>query len=311
MSAIAATAISHVVVETADLIRARRFYSEVIGTTHEFSEVWPDCGGQAASFRLASGQSLVLVERVAPRAFADTGAHVAYRAAPIALAAIVARAESAGIAVHRFVEDRPEEVKDNVYLADPDGNRIQLVAATGSASGISGIDHAAVLVSDIEWEDDYWVEALGLKALHRVGWATKDFIRAREWGEGKEDMAPGTRRWDQRYRDIPGARPGQERKVARPNPQLFLDFGGGGDGPVVGLFLSQRHIQEPPLDVTRGTPRVGLAVADDALDGLARALATLGAQVDGPVVHSSGAALKRSVYLRDRCGVFVEFCSHA
>lgn len=319
MSSIGATSISHVVIETADLARARRFYSEVLGVPREFSVGWPEVAARSEACQLLAGQNLVLVERASPRSFADTAAHVAYRADPKAIAGIAARAEAAGGAVHRYVEDRPGEVKDNFYLADPDGNRIQLVAGSGAgsgagagpASGIGGIDHAAVLVSDIEWEDDYWVEALGLKALHRVGWATKDFIRARAWGEGKEDMAPGTRRWDQRYRDIPGAKAGQERRVARPNPQLFLDFGGNGEGPVLALFLSQRHIQEPAPELTRGTPRIGLVVADDALDGLARALAILGARVDGPVVHSGGAPLKRSVYLRDRCGVFLEFCSRA
>jgi catechol 2,3-dioxygenase-like lactoylglutathione lyase family enzyme len=315
MSVISATAISHVAVETADLDRARDFYARILGAPAEFVPAWEDTG--AAACRLASGQHLILVPSGKPRTFADTGAHVAYRAASRAIAGITARAEAAGIAVHRYVEDRPAEVKDNVYLADPDGNRIQLVADSasggGPGDGIGGIDHAAVLVSDIEWEDDFWVESLGLPAVHRVGWNTGDFARARAWAEGKEDMAPGTRRWDQRYRDIPGGKPGQGRKVARPNPQLFVDFGGGkggnGDGPVVAIFLAQAHVQEPPPDLARGTPRTALRIADESLDAVAAALARAGGRVEGPVIHGAGGPVRRSVYLRDRCGVFFEFCS--
>ncbi|MFM2129294.1 MAG: Glyoxalase/Bleomycin resistance protein/Dioxygenase superfamily [Pseudomonadota bacterium] len=310
MGAITATAISHVVIETADVARARRFYAEILGAPANFG-AFPDLGPNGAACRLPSGQYLALAQAAAPRTFADTAVHVAYRAAPEAVAAIVGRAGAAGISVHRYVEDRPQEVKDNIYFADPDGNRIQLVAAHGPATGIDGIDHCAALISDIEWEDDYWVETIGLRAAHRVGWATQDFVRARAWGEGKEDMAPGTRRWDQRYRDIPGARPGQERKVARPNPQLFLEFAGAGQGPVVGLFLAQSHLQEPPPEQTRGSPRIGLTVADTALDDLPRALAGAGTRVEGPVRHAGGGPLLRSVYLRDRCGVFFEFCSRA
>lgn len=317
MSVISASAIAHVAVEVADLRRARDFYARVLGTPAEFAPAWDDPG--AAACRLPSGQYLILVPSEKPRTFADTGAHVAYRAAPDAIAGIIARAEAEGIAVHRYMEDRPSEVRDNVYLADPDGNRIQLVAdagpAGGSDGGIGGIDHAAVLVSDIEWEDDFWVEALGVPAVHRVGWNTGDFARARAWGEGKEDMAPGTRRWDQRYRDIPGAPPGQGRKVARPNPQLFLDFGGGkpGDcgGPVLGIFLAQAHFQEPPLEQAHGTPRTAFRVADDCLESLAGALARAGGRVEGPAAHPPGVPLSRSLYLRDICGVFFEFCSNS
>ncbi|MGE0651170.1 MAG: VOC family protein, partial [Alphaproteobacteria bacterium] len=300
MSVINATAIAHVAVEVADLDRAREFYAQILGTPGPFTPAWDDAGAEAC--RLASGQHLILVPSEKPRSFPDTGVHVAYRAAPKAIAGIVARAEAAGIAVHRYVEDRPAEVKDNVYLSDPDGNRVQIVADTVSESaregGIAGIDHAAVLVSDIEWADEFWVEALGVPAVYRVGWNTGDFARARAWGEGKEDMAPGTRRWDQRYRDIPGGTPGQGRKVARPNPQLFLDFGGGKDGgPVLGIFLAQAHFQEPPPQQAHGTPRAALHVADNCLDSVAAALTRAGGRVEGPVVHGSESPVSRSLYL--------------
>ncbi|MFT5539208.1 MAG: catechol 2,3-dioxygenase-like lactoylglutathione lyase family enzyme [Alphaproteobacteria bacterium] len=309
MSGIHASGISHVVVEVANMARSQGFYGDILGISGDAKAGWPDADGLALT--LPSGQHLVFVEAAGPRCYADTGVHQAYRASKPAIAAITARAEAAGITIARYIEDRPEEVADNVYLADPDGNRIQLVVGDGPDAGIGGIDHAAVQVSDIEWEDDFWGEALGVPAVHRTGWNTADYLRARDWGEGKEDMAPGTRRWDQRYRDIPGAKPGQGRKVARPNPQIFFDLSGADGKAVLGIYLAQAHFPEPLPEMTRGTPRIGFTVEDGALDGIAAALGKIaGGRIDGPVTHT-GAVLARSVYLRDPCGVFIEFCSLA
>jgi catechol 2,3-dioxygenase-like lactoylglutathione lyase family enzyme len=302
MSRINATAYSHVVIEVSDLDRAAAFYRDVLGAGDPVP--WPEA--DCTALALGDGQCLVLAASAHPRSFADTGAHVAYRAAPPAVARIEERAAAAGIEIARYIEDRPEEVSQNRYLADPDGNRMQIVSGADTESA-PVIDHVGVVVSDIEWADDFWVEGLGQQAVHRVGWATQDFLRAREWGEGKEDMAPGTRRWDQRYRDIPGGKPGQGRKVARPCPQLFIDLGGE---VVLAIFLASKHFQEPPLETIRGRPRIGIRVEDGALDALARDLAAAGAQVEGPVAHDGG-PFRRSVFVRERCSIFTEFSSIA
>jgi len=302
MSRINAMAYSHVVIEVSDVARATAFYRSVLGAGE--AAAWPDT--DCTALGLGAGQFLVLAPAARPRSFADTGAHVAYRAAPKQVAAIEKRAADAGIEIARYVEDRPDEVAHNRYFADPDGNRIQIVTG-GTDETAPVIDHAGVLVSDIEWADEFWGEALGQTVVHRVGWATGDFVRARAWGEGKEDMAPGTRRWDQRYRDIPGGKPGEGRKVARPCPQLFIDLGAGG---VLAIFLAAAHFPEPPPEMVRGRPRIGLRLDDAGLDVLARDLAAAGAQVEGPVKHENG-PFKRSLFMRDRCSIFVEFTSIA
>lgn len=302
MSRINATAYSHVVIEVSDLDRAVAFYRDILGAGD--SVPWPE--PECAALALGGGQCLVLAAAARPRSFADTGAHVAYRVAPSILVLIEERAAKAGLEIARYLEDRPEEAAQNRYLSDPDGNRIQIVSGS-DAETMPVIDHAAVIVSDIEWADDFWVEGSGQKAVHRVGWATGDFLRARDWGDGKEDMAPGTRRWDQRYRDIPGGKPGQGRKVARPCPQLFIDLGGSA---VLGIFLASNHFQEPLLETTRGYPRIGLRVDDSGLDSLARDLAAAGARIEGPV-DGEGGPFRRSVFMRDRCGIFTEFSSIA
>ncbi len=302
MSRINATAYSHVVIEVSDPDRAAAFYRDVLGAGGPVP--WPEA--DCTALALGGDQCLVLAASARPRSFADTGAHVAFRAAPALVTAIEERVAKAELDIARYLEDRPQEVTHNRYFADPDGNRIQIVSGSdGETAAV--IDHVGVIVSDIEWADDFWVEALGQKAVHRVGWATQDFLRARDWGEGKEDMAPGTRRWDQRYRDIPGGKPGQGRKVARPCPQLFINLGGEA---VLAIFLASKHFQEPPPETIRGRPRIGLRVDDSALDELARDLAAAGARVEGPVAQDGG-PLGRSVFMRDRCSIFTEFSSKA
>src|SRR5689334_1876643 len=110
-----------VVLEVADLDRAGRFYAEVLGLRPEPA---------AEGLRLAFGQahSLTLVERPdgAPRTRPDGGTHVGLGLPDAALREVEARLAAAGVVLHRYHEDRPAERDANRYLADPDGNRLQL-----------------------------------------------------------------------------------------------------------------------------------------------------------------------------------------
>lgn len=295
--------LSHVVIEVADLARARSFYGDRLGLRSTIGG-WPEAGEVA--LRCPSGQYLVLKESTSPRTFENTGAHQAYSAGPAAIEKIVQSVAADNIAVHRYQEDRPAEAADACYFADPDGNRIQLVRkASATGPGIAGIDHTAVLASDMEWEEDFYKECLGLAIEHRVGVNTADYVRARLWGEGKEDMAPGTRRWDERYRDIPGAKPGQGRRVARPNMQMFLAMG----DTVLGIFLATAHYQEPPPRQAKGTPRNAYRTTRETLDRTAAALRGTRIAMEGPVEHAAGSPISASLYLRDPCGNFIELCA--
>ena len=294
--------IAHSVIEVADLERARSFYGERLGL-RAGNDHWPVSDEICLS--CPSSQSLVLRQAAAPRIFADTGVHQAYRATSAAIDRIVQSLAADGITVQRYHEDRPAEQTDACYFADPDGNRIQLVKQDqGAAVGVLAIDHTAIQASDMEWIEDFYADRLGLPVDRRVGWNTADYVRARVWGEGKEDMAPGTRRWDERYRDIPGGKPGQGRRVARPNMQIFYRLG----ETVLGVYLATSHMQEPPLRQAMGTPRIAYWTDRATLDRVAALLSDGKIVAQGPVQHPAHSPIAASLYFRDPCGNFIELC---
>lgn len=297
--------ISHLAIEVADTDRAIDFYGNVLGAGTTTLEAWPEKDETALA--LASRQVLALRAGDGKSEDDNSGVHQAYRCPAAARSAILDRLKGEGIDVATYHEDRPAEADDPCYFTDPFGNRVQLVFGPGQSDGIAAIDHGGVEASDIEWEEEFFVEQLGFPVEHRVGWNTVDYVRARAWAEGKEDMAPGTRRLDRRYRDIPGAKPGQGREVARPNMQIFLDVGDN----VIGIFLATRHHQEPAPEVTRGAPRTALKVARAALDDWAERLAATGVAVEGPVGHGGNSPIAASLYFRDPCGNLFEFCAPA
>jgi catechol 2,3-dioxygenase-like lactoylglutathione lyase family enzyme len=302
-SRVALRAISHVVVEVSNLERARAFYADRLGFRSAPIDSWPVEG--ELCLPCLAGQWLVLKQSASPRTFADTGVHQAYGASPVAIQGIVSSLNAAAMPVHRYREDRPVERDDNVYFADPDGNRIQLVRReTTVGPGVCAIDHATVLASDMEWAEDFYRDRFGLAVEHRVGVNTDDYVRARLWGEGKDDMAPGTRRWDERYRDIPGGKPGQGRRVPRPNMQMYLQAGSS----VFGIYLATGHVQEPPPHQAVGSPRTGFAVGRGELDRAATLVADARVAFKGPVEHGPKSPIAASLYVRDPCGNFIELC---
>ena len=293
-------AISHTVIEVADLKRGEEFY-RVLGFEPAGHDRVPNCG-RNASFRTASGQWLILCENEQPRSLPETGVHQAYRVTAPDRQAIAEAMAAREVPVHTYKEDRPAEAGDNCYFFDPDGNRVQLVAAQTPAEAcgkVLSIDHAAIECHDLEWAEDFYVSRLGLAVDHRVGWRTEDYARARLWGEGKEHMAPGTRRWDQRYTTME-----QKRRLPRPNTQLFVTIG----AQVLGVYLATQHRQEPPEEQIVGTPRIGLRANRGILEQTATLLAEGRSPIHGPVEHPNGTLMAASLYAKDPGGNFLEIC---
>lgn len=291
--------ISHLTIEVAQLKKAEEFYCGVLGFEPSGYNLWPECGNNAA-LKTAAGQWLVLSENTPPRSLPETGVHQAYRVAPGDRSAIARRLEARDIAVRSYKEDRPQEEEHNCYFHDADGNRIQLVAVAGGAGGgrVLGIDHTAVESPDLEWAEDFYVNVLGLPVDHRVGWKTADYVRAKLWGEGKEEMAPGTRRWDQRYTVME-----QKRRLPRPNMHFFVRLGDA----VLGVYLALEHRQEPPEEQMVGSPRIGLRTSRRALEETARRLAQRRCRFQGPVEHPASTPIATSLYCKDPAGNFLEF----
>jgi catechol 2,3-dioxygenase-like lactoylglutathione lyase family enzyme len=275
------------ILEVSDAPRAARFYGEILGLPRGTSD-------EGVAFRCGDA-SVVLAERAAPRVLPDSGTHLALRLTADAVSAACARAEAAGIAVHRYREDRPIEEADPRYLSDPDGNRLQLVAGSDA-----GIDHAAVETHDLEWSETFYTQVLGGVVEFRVGWRMQDYAAAWAWGEGKDDRAPGTRRWDKRYTTIEG-----QARMPRPNAHVFVTLGAG---VTIGLYLATEHRPEPPPDAVRGTPRLVVTASADGLEALADRLAKLRLR---PLRAASGSPgpFERQVdrlFVRDPGGNFLE-----
>ena len=131
-------------------------------------------------------------------------------------------------------------------------------------------------------------------------WRTDDYARAKLWGEGKENMAPGTRRWDQRYTVME-----QKRRLPRPNTHFFVRVG----AEALAIYLATQHRQEPPEEQIVGTPRIGLRSGRAALTQIARQLAASRMPIQGPIEHPANAAIAASLYLRDPGGNFLEICA--
>ncbi len=276
-------------VEVASLERARRFYVDLLG--FKVAEQRSD----ALSLRVGAEHELTLVAREQPRTLPESGTHVAYRFAPGAVEAVCRRLEAAGSPIGRYREDRPAERAEPRYSVDPDGNRVQLVAGPAP-----GIDHAAIETHDLEWSELFYTHVLGGVVETRVGWRMEDYAGAWAWGEGKDDCAPGTRRWDKRYRTIEG-----DERMPRPNAHIFVTLA---PGVVLGVYLATEHRQEPPLDQFAGTPRLVFRAADPP-DELERRLRDLRLRCM-PASERTGAPFERdgrSIFVRDPGANFLEF----
>lgn len=301
-SALDLAGISHLVVEVGDLDKAVAFYSRVLGLKPIGTNILPGCGEHAA-LKCVSGQWVALVSNPARLDLREMGVHQAYRVSAAARAAIADRLAAEGIEVKSYKEDRSAEDGDNFYFFDPDGNRLQLVVTKNATAtdAISGIDHVAVQVADIMWAEEFYTNEFRLAVDHRVGWKTADYARARKWAAGEEDMAPGTRRLDERYTVMVN-----RKKVPRANMQIFVRVGGGS---VLGVYLANKHFQEPPEEQIVGAPRAALIVASRAsLDGAARLLASHGRAFEGPVAHAPTSPIEASLYFKDTGGNFLELC---
>jgi catechol 2,3-dioxygenase-like lactoylglutathione lyase family enzyme len=292
--------IGHIAVAVSDLDAARDFYCGALGFIDGGADSIPGCGRHRV-VTASSGQRVALaVDAALPPA--DTGIHQAYRASPSAKAEILGRLKARKVAVATYREDRPAEQHDNCYLLDPFGNRIQLVTGKEDSSDkalISAIDHVGVQCDDIEWMEMLYVGRFGMPMDHLVGASTADYERATAWGEGKEKMAPGTRRWDKRFYVAPGQTP----LVARPNMQFFVRAG----RDVFGVFLATKHDQEPPEELIVGCPRTSFIVPAAELDRIADLVRDFRLPMIGPVKHPVSVGWAFSLYFRDRGANFIEF----
>ena len=281
-----------VAVDVSDLERAIAFYTRVLDV--------PVVGRSAEGvhLRLNADQKLVLAQRDNPRVVTEGGVHQAYTVPADQISAIEARIDAAGGTVERYHEDREVEHKHNRYAADPDGNRIQLVAGSSL-----GIDHAVVECHDLEWAEVFYTQVLNARVEFRVGWSMDDVARAWAWGEGKDDAAPWARRWEQLYT-------AERSRVPRTTAQLFVQFA---PGVTFGVYLALEHRPEPPRRQFRGTPSTSFWVPAGRLDELHARLRGIRLRCMEPAKATSGPYVREgnTLYVRDTGGNFLTFSERA
>jgi catechol-2,3-dioxygenase len=295
---LSATGLSHLVIEVGDLSIAE-FYRDTLGFSEVGHDVINDCPASIA-LAGADGGFVVLAKGEGHPDLNATGVHQAYRTNAKNRARIKDALTQQGIAVHTYKEDRPAEEEDPFYFTDPAGNRVQLVTGR-DADNLPALDHAAVQVANMWWSEVFYTQTLACAVEHRVGWKTADYARAKLWADGKEDMAPGTRRMDKRYTSIV-----KNSEMPRVNLQLYLRIG---QAPFA-VYLSNQHFQEPPEENLVGTPRTAFAVNAAMIDNTCRRLETARWPFKGPVTHDGG-PITRSLYFKDPGGNFIELAHRA
>lgn len=289
-----ADGLAHLVIEVDDFSTAD-FYRDTLGFEDAGSDRVADCGTSLA-LRAANGSLLVLSRRSERPDLTRTGVHQAYGVSAERRRQVAEALTARDVPVHTYKEDRPAEEGDNFYFFDPAGNRVQLVAAPGANGGPPSLDHAGVQVANMWWAETFYTKTLACAVEHRSGWKTADYARAQLWADGKEDMAPGTRRMDKRYSSIVN-----QREMPRVNLQLYLRAG----AVPFAVYLANQHFQEPPEDALVGTPRTAFAVAAPVLDEVCARLAAEKWPFKGPVTHPEG-PVASSLYFKDPGGNFIE-----
>lgn len=120
--------LDHFGIEVADLERAERFYTEVLGlsvVTHLGDQVLLDCGGQnLALFRVARAP-LAPAKREAKIAHPLGRGHHAFRVSRADFNDAPARLAAAGVECARPIDWGDH---DCMYFLDPDGNLLEMVS---------------------------------------------------------------------------------------------------------------------------------------------------------------------------------------
>ncbi|MCH7564197.1 MAG: VOC family protein [Gemmatimonadetes bacterium] len=277
------------VVEVKDLEATRAFYETIFQTAGgewqvEAKRMLFHCGSQQIEF----------VRRPKPRTLAVAGQHHGYRVPRSDLQRMVDSLTREGSTVNWWREDHPDEREVSPYINDPSGNIVQLVASDGD--GLL-LNHAVVIVRDLEEGEVIFLNALDGELEHYHGWRTEDGVDAREvWYEGDDPCAPWTRRAIVSFRS----------HKPEPNsiPQLFMRYGES----MVAVILTGKRLFEPLEEILRGTPRLVFHSPQSAND-VARYLS--GVRVSSVALVYDGGKIPfeldgKDIYFRDRSGNFLQ-----
>jgi len=149
------------------------------------------------------------------------------------------------------------------------------------------MDHSVLAVNDLELGEHFYArilgQVLGGSAERRTMGTTDEIIRA-----GRLRAVQAERRGGDAFR------------VPAPHSGVHV-------GRVqIPLFLYSNHVQEPPPEQLRGTPRLAMHVSPAQMDELIEVLQEHKVAFEGPVDHPAPCPVARSVYLKDPSSNFLE-----
>ncbi len=155
---------------------------------------------------------------------------------------------------------------------------------------ITEIDHSVVAVNDLILAEQFYAdvlgEILGGRVEDRAMLTTDEILRA---GRLRSTMA-------EHYQDRPATR------IPAPHSSVRLGR------TVVAMFLHQEHVQEPPPEQLRGTPRLAFQVTPEQMAQAVDVLTRHRVPFEGPVDHPAPSRVARSLYFKDPSSNFLELC---
>jgi extradiol dioxygenase family protein len=77
---------------------------------------------------------------------------------------------------------------------------------------------------------------------------------------------------------------------------------------VIPMFLYTEHVQEPPPEQLRGTPRLAFNVTPEQMKTAVEVFRRNKVACDGPVEHPAPCPVARSLYFKDPSSNFLELC---
>lgn len=156
-------------------------------------------------------------------------------------------------------------------------------------TAIEEFDHSVLAVNDLILVERFYDEALGdllgsyvePPTMH----TTEEVLRV---GRLREHMAD-------RYRD-------EDRGFRVPAPHSGVKVGRA----LIPMFLYTEHVQEPPPEQLRGTPRLAVHVTPEQIEQAVEIFRRHRVSFEGPVDHPAPCPVARSIYFKDPSRNFLE-----
>lgn len=148
-------------------------------------------------------------------------------------------------------------------------------------------DHIVINVNDLLFAEHWYSTVLGeilggCEIGHKAMLSTDSIIHAKMMAQRRAEL-----------RDTGG-------DVAAPHGSVM--FGEA----LIPIFVNQEHVQEPPPEQLRGTPRMALPVTGEQMEKAVEVLRRYKVPFEGPIEYPPPCPAARSIYFKDPSSNFLE-----